>query len=69
LDTHAVEGGHVNDVEATAPIHEHLVHSFGAEQWCHHEEVYGMWSGWSAQSYVTAVSDHRRYEGTAGSMW
>jgi hypothetical protein len=33
LDTHAVEGGHVDDVEAVAPVHEHLKHLLGAEEW------------------------------------
>jgi hypothetical protein len=39
LDPHAVEGGHVDDVEATAPIHEHLVHPLGSEEQFHHEGV------------------------------
>jgi hypothetical protein len=37
LDPHAVEGGHVDDVEAVVPIYEHLVHSLGAEEVFHHE--------------------------------
>jgi hypothetical protein len=45
LDPHAIEGGHVNDVEATSSIHKHLVHPIGAEEWCHHEGVSpGLWN-------------------------
>jgi hypothetical protein len=39
LDPHVVEGGHVDDVEAAAPVHEHLVYPLGAKEGCHHEGV------------------------------
>jgi hypothetical protein len=39
LDPHAVKAGHANNVEATTPVHEHLVHSLGAEERCHHDGV------------------------------
>jgi hypothetical protein len=32
LDPHAVEGGHVDDLGATASVHEHLVHPLSAEE-------------------------------------
>jgi hypothetical protein len=68
LDTHAVEGGHVDDVEAVAPVHEHLKHLLGAEEWCHHKGVTpGLWNVVVVDHSV--VCDGRLGPPTVGSVW